>query len=83
MKDQNGIRTVLSESTLEKDLGVLISRDLKVADQCNKAAKKGYESTGHGQEKFQESGRRIFKDDLLFVYQAASRILHPCMVTLL
>ena len=61
MKDQNGIRTVLSESTLEKDLGVLISRDLKVADQCNKAAKKAMRVLGMVKRNFKSLNEESLK----------------------
>ena len=30
---------VLAETTVEKDLGIMVSNDLKVGEQCNKAAK--------------------------------------------
>ena len=43
---ENGLRTIISDTTLEKDLGVLISQDLKVAEQCNKAAKKAMRVLG-------------------------------------
>ena len=43
---ENGLRTIISNTTLEKDLGVLISLDLKVAEQCNKAAKKAMRVLG-------------------------------------
>ena len=36
----NGARIQLNETKLEKDLGVLVSYDLKVAEQCNQATKK-------------------------------------------
>ena len=61
MKDQNGIRTVLSESTLEKDLGVLISKDLKVADQCNKAAKKAMRVLGMVKRSFKNLDEESLK----------------------
>ena len=64
MKDQNGIRTVLSESTLEKDLGVLISKDLKVADQCNKAAKKAMRVLGMVKRSF----KNLDKESLKTIY---------------
>ena len=64
MKDQNGIRIVLGESTLEKDLGVLISKDLKVADQCNKAAKKAMRVLGMVKRSF----KNLDKESLKTIY---------------
>jgi hypothetical protein len=43
---ENELRTILDDTTLEKDLGVLISQDLKIAEQCNKAAKKAMRVLG-------------------------------------
>ena len=61
MKDQNEIRTVLSESALEKDLGVLISKDLKVADQCNKVAKKAMRVLGMVKRSFKNLDEESLK----------------------
>ena len=38
--NSGGERIQSNETKLEKDLGVLISHDLKVAEQCNQAAKR-------------------------------------------
>ena len=46
MGENAGLRTIISDTTLEKDLGVLISQDLKVVEQCNKAAKKAMRDLG-------------------------------------
>ena len=46
LEDAEGIRHDLEETVLEKDLGVLISRDLKVAEQCSKAVKKAMRVLG-------------------------------------
>ena len=45
MKDGDGSR-ILEETVLEKDLGVLVSYDLKVEQQCDKAAKKAMRVLG-------------------------------------
>ena len=64
MKDQKGSRTVLSETILEKDLGVLISKDLKVADQCNRAAKKAMRVLGMVKRSF----KNLDEDSLKMIY---------------
>jgi ribonuclease P/MRP protein subunit RPP40 len=43
---EKGETVILGETTIEKDLGVMISNDLKVSEQCNKAAKKAMRILG-------------------------------------
>ena len=49
---EKGIKTVIGDTILEKDLGVLISH-LKVAEQCNMAAKKAMRVLGMVTRTFQ------------------------------
>ena len=46
MEDVEGVKHDLEETVLEKDLGVFISRDLKVAEQCSKAVSKAMRVLG-------------------------------------
>ena len=62
MKEGGG--TVLEEMILEKDLGVLISNDMKVADQCNKAAKKAMRILGMVKRSF----KNLDADSLKTIY---------------
>ena len=42
----DGLKIQLNETKLEKDFGVLVSYNLKVAEQCNQTAKKAMRVRG-------------------------------------
>ena len=41
----------VAESEVERDLGILVSNDLKWEPQCKKAAAQGYVYSGHDENK--------------------------------
>ena len=63
MKDGDGNR-IPEETVLEKDLGVLVSYDLKVEQQCDKAAKKAMRVLGMIKRSF----RKLDEESLRTLY---------------
>ena len=61
---EDGGGTVLAETVLEKDLGVLVTQDLKVANQCNKAAMKAMRVLGMVKRSF----KNLDADSLKTIY---------------
>jgi transcription termination factor NusB len=59
--NSNGARIQLNETKLEKDLGVLVSYDLKVAEQCNQAAKKAMRVLGMINRSFRNLDEELLK----------------------
>ena len=61
MEDAEGVKHDLEETVLAKDLGVLISRDLKVAEQCSKAVSKAMRVLGLIKRSFKNLGEESLK----------------------
>jgi hypothetical protein len=59
----------LIETTMERDLGVLVSNKMKFTDQCTKAAAKANAITGLIRRHF----KKLNKKDLLFLYKTYIR----------
>ena len=61
LKDKSPIRHILDESEIERDLGILISNDLKWADQVNYAVSKANRSISILKGTFTNLNVRSFK----------------------
>ena len=46
---------MLAESTMEKDLGIMVSNDLKVGEHCKKNSKESNASFGNDKEILQKA----------------------------
>ena len=70
--EENGVKINLESTVEEKDLGVLVTSDLKVGNQCRKAASKAMSILGMIRRSFD----RIDKDDFQILYKTYIR---PCV----
>jgi len=64
----------------ERNLGVIITADLKSSSQCIKSEQQ-QESNRNGEKEFQSSGYRRFQTYLQDLYPATSGVLHPSLVS--
>ena len=69
MQDAGGNRKKLQETTKERDLGILVSQDLKPAEQCRVAAAKAMSVIGMIGRHF----KQLSKKDFLLLYKSYIR----------